>query len=135
MWHNNILQVIGNTPMVRLNRVTRTVRPTLLAKLEYLNPGGSVKDRIGVAMLEEAEKSGQIRPGGTVIEGTSGNTGMGLALARRNVVPWALEKSRGCEAMRWTSACLVIAQNGASPGGSNRATGASARNRVQTSWG
>ena len=81
MWHNNILQVIGNTPMVRLNRVTRTVRPTLLAKLEYLNPGGSVKDRIGVAMLEEAEKSGQIRPGGTVIEGTSGNTGMGLALA------------------------------------------------------
>ena len=81
MWHNNILQVIGNTPMVRLNRVTRTVRPTPLAKLEYLNPGGSVKDRIGVAMLEEAEKSGQIRPGGTVIEGTSGNTGMGLALA------------------------------------------------------
>ncbi len=81
MWHNYILQVIGNTPMVRLNRVTRTVRPTLLAKLEYLNPGGSVKDRIGVAMLEEAEKSGQIRPGGTVIEGTSGNTGMGLALA------------------------------------------------------
>ena len=81
MWYNNILQVIGNTPMVRLNRVTRTVRPTLLAKLEYLNPGGSVKDRIGVAMLEEAEKSGQIRPGGTVIEGTSGNTGMGLALA------------------------------------------------------
>ena len=81
MWHNNILQVIGNTPMVRLNRVTRTVRPTLLAKLEYLNPGGSVKDRIGVAMLEEAEKSGKIKPGGTVIEGTSGNTGMGLALA------------------------------------------------------
>jgi cystathionine beta-synthase len=81
MWHDNILQVIGNTPMVRLNRVSRTVRPTLLAKLEYMNPGGSVKDRIGVAMLEEAERSGKIKRGGTIIEGTSGNTGMGLALA------------------------------------------------------
>jgi cystathionine beta-synthase len=81
LWHENILQVIGNTPMVRLNRVSRGVRPTLLAKLEYMNPGGSVKDRIGVAMLEEAERSGGIKPGGTVIEGTSGNTGMGLALA------------------------------------------------------
>src|SRR5262245_24532160 len=81
MWHNNILDVIGKTPLVRLNRIARGVRPTLLAKLEYLNPGGSVKDRIGVWMLEAAEKAGKIRPGGTVIEGTSGNTGMGLALA------------------------------------------------------
>jgi len=81
MWHENILQVIGNTPMVRLNRVARGLRPTLLAKLEYLNPGGSVKDRIGVTMLEAAEKAGKIKPGGTIIEGTSGNTGMGLALA------------------------------------------------------
>src|SRR5216117_206050 len=81
MWHNNILEVIGNTPMVRLNRVARGLRPTMLAKLEYLNPGGSVKDRIGIAMLEAAEKAGQIKPGGTIIEGTSGNTGMGLALA------------------------------------------------------
>ena len=81
MWHNNILEVIGNTPMVRLNRVARGVRATLLAKLEYMNPGGSVKDRIGVTMLEAAEKAGKIKPGGTIIEGTSGNTGMGLALA------------------------------------------------------
>src|SRR5712671_5972125 len=80
MWHDNILQVIGHTPMVRLHRVGRGLRPTLLAKLEYLNPGGSVKDRIGTAMLEAAEKKGLIKPGGTVIEGTSGNTGMGLAL-------------------------------------------------------
>jgi len=81
MWHDNILQVIGNTPMVRLQRIARGLRPTLLAKLEYLNPGGSVKDRIGVTMLDAAEKKGLLKPGGTVIEGTSGNTGMGLALA------------------------------------------------------
>src|SRR5678815_1670379 len=81
MWHDSILEVIGNTPMVRLNRIGRGLKPILLAKLEYLNPGGSVKDRIGVAMLEAAEKAGRIRPGGTIIEGTSGNTGMGLALA------------------------------------------------------
>src|SRR5438874_6820183 len=81
MWHDNILQVIGHTPMVRLNRVARGIRATMLAKLEYLNPGGSVKDRIGITMLEAAEKAGKIKPGGTIIEGTSGNTGMGLALA------------------------------------------------------
>jgi cystathionine beta-synthase len=81
MWQQNILEVIGKTPLVRLNRVARGLRATMLAKLEYLNPGGSIKDRIGIAMLEAAEKSGKIKPGGTVIEGTSGNTGMGLALA------------------------------------------------------
>src|SRR5215831_3335688 len=81
MWHANILEVIGNTPLVRLNRVVRGVRATVLAKLEYLNPGGSVKDRIGITMLEAAERAGRIKPGGTIIEGTSGNTGMGLALA------------------------------------------------------
>ena len=81
MWHESILEIIGGTPMVRLNRVGRGLKPILLAKLEYLNPGGSVKDRIGIRMLEAAEKQGRILPGGTVIEGTSGNTGMGLALA------------------------------------------------------
>src|SRR5437773_4359252 len=81
MWYDNILQVIGHTPIVRLNRIGRSIRPVLLAKLEYLNPGGSVKDRIGLAMLEAAEREGRIKPGGTIIEGTSGNTGMGLALA------------------------------------------------------
>ena len=82
MWNNNILEVIGHTPMVRLNRVARGIRATMLAKLEYLNPGGSVKDRIGITMLEAAEQAGKIKPGGTVIEGTSGNTGMGLAIAK-----------------------------------------------------
>ena len=81
MWHEDILAVIGNTPLVRLNKVSRGLAPTILAKLEYMNPGGSVKDRIGIQMLEDAEKQGQITPGGTIIEGTSGNTGMGLALA------------------------------------------------------
>src|SRR5215813_10321393 len=81
MWHRSILEVIGNTPLVRLNRVVRGVRATVLAKLEYLNPGGSVKDRIGITMLQAAEKDGRIKPGGTIVEGTSGNTGMGLALA------------------------------------------------------
>jgi cystathionine beta-synthase len=81
MWYENILQAIGNTPLVRLNRAAAGTRATILAKLEYMNPGGSVKDRIGIAMLEAAEKKGEIRPGGTLIEGTSGNTGMGLALA------------------------------------------------------
>src|SRR5436853_2830384 len=81
MWHNNILEVIGNTPMVRLNRIGHGLKPILLGKLEYLNPGGSVKDRIGIMMLEAAEREGRIKPGGTIIEGTSGNTGMGLALA------------------------------------------------------
>src|SRR5262249_29462380 len=68
-------------PLVRLNRMARGLRATILAKLEYLNPGGSVKDRIGIAMLQAAEKDGRIKPGGTIVEGTSGNTGMGLALA------------------------------------------------------
>src|SRR6476661_1305752 len=81
MWNRDILDVIGNTPLIRLNRIGRGLRPTLLAKLEYLNPGGSVKDRIGIAMLEAAEEAGRIKVGGTIIEGTSGNTGMGLALA------------------------------------------------------
>src|SRR5213083_2224492 len=81
MWHNDILEVIGNTPMVRLNRIGHGLKPTLLAKLEYLNPGGSVKDRIGLAMIEAAEREGRLKPGGLIIEGTSGNTGMGLALA------------------------------------------------------
>ncbi|HEX6131324.1 MAG TPA: cystathionine beta-synthase [Actinomycetota bacterium] len=75
------LDAMGNTPLVRLRRVTRGVRPTVLAKLEMLNPGGSVKDRIGIRMIEAAERSGALRPGGTIVEPTSGNTGHGLAIA------------------------------------------------------
>ncbi len=79
--HNNILETIGNTPMVRLNVLTKDVKATVLAKIETTNPGNSVKDRMAVKMIEDAEKSGLLKPGGTIIEGTSGNTGMGLALA------------------------------------------------------
>jgi len=80
-YFDNILEAIGRTPLVRLNRVAHDLPCTVLAKLEFLNPGGSVKDRIGLAMIEAAERNGQLRPGGTIVEATSGNTGMGLALA------------------------------------------------------
>jgi cystathionine beta-synthase len=76
----NIVEVVGGTPLVRLTRVTEGVRATVLAKVEYLNPGGSVKDRIAERMVDEAEASGALRPGGTIVEPTSGNTGVGLAL-------------------------------------------------------
>jgi cystathionine beta-synthase len=76
-----VLDTIGHTPLVRLNKVTRGVAPTVLAKLEFMNPGGSVKDRIGIAIVEEAEKAGRLKPGGTIVESTSGNTGIGLAIA------------------------------------------------------
>jgi cystathionine beta-synthase len=81
MWYNNILETIGNTPLVRLNKVTKSVPCTVLAKIETFNPGHSIKDRMAVKMIEDAEKDGRLKPGGTIIEGTSGNTGMGLALA------------------------------------------------------
>jgi len=81
MWYNNILETIGNTPLIKLNKITKELPCTVLAKVEYFNPGNSIKDRMAVKMLEEAEKAGKIKPGGTIIEGTSGNTGMGLALA------------------------------------------------------
>lgn len=79
--YDDILSTIGQTPLVRLNRVTRGVQPTVLAKVEFFNPGGSVKDRIGPAIIEDAERSGKLKPGGTIVEGTSGNTGVGLAIA------------------------------------------------------
>lgn len=81
MWYNNILETIGNTPLVKLNRVTQHLQATVLAKIETTNPGNSIKDRMAIKMIEDAEKAGVLRPGGTIIEGTSGNTGMGLAIA------------------------------------------------------
>src|ERR671919_1385462 len=78
---SSFLDAVCGSPMVRLQRVTRGVRPAILAKLEMLNPGGSVKDRIGLRMLEAAERAGKLKPGGTIIEPTSGNTGHGLAIA------------------------------------------------------
>src|SRR6202795_1744241 len=77
---NNILEAIGRTPLVRLNRINQGLAPQIYVKADYTNPGGSVKDRIGVTMIDDAEKRGLLKPGGTIIEGTSGNTGMGLAL-------------------------------------------------------
>jgi cystathionine beta-synthase len=76
----NILEAVGHTPLVRLNRMTQDLKAEVYAKADYMNPGGSVKDRIGITMIDEAERKGLLKPGGTIVEGTSGNTGMGLAL-------------------------------------------------------
>jgi cystathionine beta-synthase len=78
---DDVTQIVGNTPIVRLNKLARHLQGTLWAKLEYLNPGGSVKDRVAFQIVEDAEREGLLRPGGTIVEATSGNTGMGLALA------------------------------------------------------
>ena len=80
MWHETILGTIGDTPLVRINKICSDFDFPVLAKVEMLNPGSSVKDRIAVSMIEAAEAAGDIKPGGTIIEGTSGNTGAGLAL-------------------------------------------------------
>ncbi len=80
-YKNNILETIGNTPLVKINKLAAEIPALVLAKYETFNPGNSVKDRMAVKMIEDAEKEGKIKPGGTIIEGTSGNTGMGLALA------------------------------------------------------
>lgn len=80
MYFQNILETIGNTPLVRLNKVVKDVPATVLAKVETFNPGNSIKDRIAVKIIDDAERQGLLKPGGTIIEGTSGNTGMGLAL-------------------------------------------------------
>ncbi len=80
MYYNNILETIGNTPLVKLNRTVADIDATILAKIETFNPGNSIKDRMAVTMIEDAEAAGTLRAGGTIIEGTSGNTGMGLAL-------------------------------------------------------
>ena len=81
MIYNSIIETIGNTPLVRLNKLNKGIEGEVLVKVEYFNPGNSMKDRMAVKMIEDAEKDGTLKPGGTIIEGTSGNTGMGLALA------------------------------------------------------
>src|SRR5678810_217328 len=80
MWLNNILETIGNTPLIKLNKITKDLPCTVLAKVDYFNPGNSIKDRMALKMVEVAEKEGKLKPGGTIIECTSGNTGMGLAI-------------------------------------------------------
>ena len=79
--YDNVLETIGWTPLIRLNRVTRGIRTPVYGKAEFFNPGGSVKDRIGLPIIEQAEREGKLKPGGTIVEGTSGNTGVGLAIA------------------------------------------------------
>jgi cystathionine beta-synthase len=81
MWYKNVLETIGNTPLVQINRITKELPCTVLAKIETTNPGNSIKDRMAIKMIEDAEKDGRLKPGYTIIEGTSGNTGMGLAIA------------------------------------------------------
>src|ERR1044072_2485142 len=81
-YYENVVELIGNTPLVRLRSVTEGIGATVLAKIEYLNPGGSVKDRIAVRMVEAAERDGLLKPGGTIVEPTSGNTGAGRAIVR-----------------------------------------------------
>ncbi|MEK7233071.1 MAG: pyridoxal-phosphate dependent enzyme, partial [Elusimicrobiota bacterium] len=76
----NVLEAVGNTPLIRINRLAKGLKPKIYVKAEFMNPGGSVKDRIGVAMIDDAERKGLLKPGGTIVEGTSGNTGIGLAL-------------------------------------------------------
>ena len=78
--HNDITEIFGNTPLVRLNKVAEGLGATVLAKLEFYNPSASVKDRLGIAIVDAAERSGQLKPGGTIVEGTSGNTGIALAM-------------------------------------------------------
>src|SRR3970040_582879 len=77
---NNILEAVGHTPLIRLNNITKGIPAEVYVKADYLNPGGSVKDRIGITMIDDAERRGLLKPGGPIIQGTSGNTGMGLAL-------------------------------------------------------
>src|SRR5690349_23515850 len=80
---DSILEAVGCTPLVRLGRIGAGLRPQLVAKVEALNPGGSIKDRVAVSLIEAAERDGRLRPGGTIVEPTSGNTGTGLAIAAR----------------------------------------------------
>ena len=78
--NNNVLETIGNTPLVKLNNITKSVKAKIYAKLEFMNPGGSIKDRMALYMIEDAERKGLLKSGGNIIENTSGNTGVGLAI-------------------------------------------------------
>lgn len=117
MIHANSLSLIGNTPLVRLNKIGTGVKIPLLAKCEFLNPGGSVKDRIALAIIEDAEAKGQLKPGDTLIEATAGNTGMGLALVAANkgyqlvcVMPEKMSKDKR-QALATLGAKVIVTPN------------------------
>ena len=83
-YFNNIIETIGNTPLIKLNSITKSIKSDVFVKVESFNPGNSVKDRMAIKMVEDSEKEGKLKPGGTIVEGTSGNTGMGLALVAQS---------------------------------------------------
>src|SRR5205085_575635 len=118
---DSILDAIGNTPLVRLSRIGAGLRPQLVAKVESLNPGGSIKDRIAVKLIEAAERDGKLRPGGTIVEPTSGNTGTGLAIAARlkgyrviAVMPDKMSKEK-IDLLRAYGAEVVVAPTDVAP--------------------
>ena len=104
-YYESIVDLVGNTPLVRLSSVGRDVPATVLAKVEYLNPGGSVKDRIAVRMVEAAEESGELQPGGTIVEPTSGNTGVGPGPGRAAARLPVRLRAAGQGAARTRSTC------------------------------
>ena len=118
---DSILDTVGETPLVRLSRIGAGVKPQLVAKLEYFNPGGSIKDRVAMRLVEAAERDGRLRPGGTIIEPTSGNTGTGLAIAARlkgyrviAVMPDKMSKEK-IDLLRAYGAEVVVAPTDVSP--------------------
>ena len=119
--HDSILDAIGDTPLVRLSRIGAGLTPQLVAKVEYVNPGGSIKDRVAVALIEAAERDGHLRPGGTIVEPTSGNTGTGLAIAARlkgyrviAVMPDKMSKEK-IDLLRAYGAEVVVAPTAVAP--------------------
>src|SRR5690606_21503227 len=121
MWYNNILETIGNTPLVKLNHITKDVKGTVLVKVETTNPGNSIKDRMAVKMIEDAEKAGLLKPGGTIIDGTSGDAGMGLASAAvikgyKCIFTPADEQSKGkIDALRAFGAAVIVCPTNVEP--------------------
>jgi cystathionine beta-synthase len=118
---DSILGTIGHTPLVRLSRIGAALRPQLIAKLETFNPGGSIKDRVAVALIEAAERDGRLKPGGTIVEPTSGNTGTGLAIAARlkgyrviAVMPDKMSKEK-IDLLRAYGAEVVVAPTDVAP--------------------
>jgi cystathionine beta-synthase len=140
--HNNILETIGNTPLVRINRITKDIPALVAAKIETTNPGNSIKDRMALKMIEDAEKSGVLKPGGTIIEGTSGNTGMGLAIASvikgYNCIFTSTDKQskEKFDALRAFGAEVIVCPTNVEPEDPNSYYSVSSRliNEVPNSW-